>query len=44
MLLLLLLLFPTATGKVVYAIRINSSDPYSLSPNPGRRYVIIFKM
>ena len=30
-----------ATGKMAYVIRINSSDPYSLSPNSGRRHIII---
>ena len=32
-----------ATGKVAYVTRINSSDPYSLSPNPGPRHITIKK-
>ena len=30
-----------ATGKVAYVIRINGSDPCSVSPNPGRRHIKI---
>ena len=32
-----------ATGKVAYVIRINRSNPCSVSPNPGRRRVKIKK-
>ena len=43
-LLLLLLLFPTATEKVAYVIRTNCSDPCSVSSNPGRRHIKIEKI
>ena len=36
-------LFPTATGKVAYVIKINCSDPCSVSPNPGCRHIKIKK-
>ena len=38
---ILLFLFPTATEKVAYVIRINFSDPRSVSPNPGHRHIKI---
>ena len=44
LLLLLLLLFPTATEKVAYVIRTNCSDPCSVSSNPGRRNIKIEKI
>ena len=32
-----------ATGKVAYVIRINCSDPCSVSPNPGHRLLKLKK-
>ena len=33
-----------ATEKVAYVIRINCSDPCSVSPNAGRRHIKIEKV